>query len=79
MPFLRKASGGCAILGYTWATDGAVVEVSEAHARVLLAIPDADYTEVSAPTTFSEVVNDVPAPNKPIARSRGSRRDAASS
>lgn len=76
MPFLRKLCGGCSVLGYTWATDGQVVEVTDEHARILLSIQDADYTEVPAPApaTFSEVVNDTPAVNRPVQRPRPLQR-----
>lgn len=73
MPFLRKACGGATVLGYTWERNGAVVEVPDAVAHQLLAIPGADFTEVPAsevPATFSEVVNDTPAVNRPVQRPR---------
>jgi hypothetical protein len=41
---LRKASGGCSVLGYMWPEDGAVVDVGYADAMTLLAIPDADFS-----------------------------------
>lgn len=77
MPFLRKECGNSSVLGYTWAHNGDVVEVTVEHARVLLAIQDADFTEVfepPAPATFSEVVNDPPAVNRPVQRPRSLQR-----
>jgi hypothetical protein len=77
VPFLRKESGGATILGYTWESPGAVVEVPNEIAWKLLAIPDADFTEVDPPasvTTFSEVVNDTPATNSPVQRPRPAQR-----
>lgn len=76
MPLLRKASGGATVLGYTWARDGAVVEVTDVAALILLRIPDNDYSLVDpvAPSTFSEVVNDVPAVNAPIPRRPPTRK-----
>jgi hypothetical protein len=69
VPFLRKSTGGCTVLGYTWHNAGDMVEVTDAHAKILLAIADADFVEVPASTgTFSEVVNDTPVANPPIRR-----------
>lgn len=77
MPYLRKTCGGATVHGYTWANSGDVVEVSDDIARMLLAIPDADFVEVAAPlaaSTFSEVVNDTPAVNRPVQRPRSISR-----
>jgi|SRR5581483_653882 len=41
---LRKASGGCSVLGYMWPEDGAVVDVEYGDAMTLLAIQDGDFT-----------------------------------
>jgi hypothetical protein len=41
---LRKASGGCTVLGYHWAHDGDVTEVPYDVAMELLAIPGGGYS-----------------------------------
>lgn len=76
MRYLCKRCGGSTVLGYTWAHDGAIVGVTDEHAHTLLAIPDADFIEVPAPVaaTFSEVVNETPAVNRPVQRPRPVQR-----
>jgi len=74
MPWLKKTTGGCTVLGYTWTRNGDVVQVSHEHAAILLHIPDGDYSEVSAPETgpdtFAEVVYDKPTTGKTVSRGR---------
>lgn len=75
MPLIRKACGGATVLGYTWAADGAVVDVADEHAAMLLSIPDGGYSVVEQSATFSEVVNDTPTVNRPVQRSRPTSRN----
>lgn len=43
---VSKTQAGSDSLGHVWATDGAVVEVSEDDARALIAIPDGGFAIV---------------------------------
>jgi len=74
MPLLMKLTPGSDSLGHAWRNAGDIVEVTEEHARLLLAIPDADFVVVAS-TTFSEVVNDTPAVNRPVQRPRPTSRN----
>jgi hypothetical protein len=70
---LRKATPGADSFGNVWAKADDVVEVSDEQGRTLLRIQDAGFSEVapfSVPATFSEVVNDTPAVNRPVQRPR---------
>jgi len=49
MPHIRKALAGNDSFGNEWFEDGAVVEVPEDQAAVLVLIPDGGFSEASAP------------------------------
>lgn len=49
MAFLQKRTAGSDSFGNHWPTDGAVVEVPDAQAVVLLAIRDSGFVDVGAP------------------------------
>jgi hypothetical protein len=64
---LRKAHAGSCSLGYTWPTDGAVVQVRPEHVDDLLAIPGGEFTVVAqrdeqAPVPEATGVVEEPAP-----------------
>lgn len=52
---VSKAHAGSSSLGYTWDTDGAVVEVPDDVAAILVAIPDGGFAIVSESAIESEV------------------------
>jgi hypothetical protein len=53
---LRKARAGSDSFGHTWETDGAVVDVPDVEASVLLRIRDGGFSEVYEPEgNFAEV------------------------
>jgi hypothetical protein len=72
VPLIRKhKAGSCP--GHTWDSDGAVVEVDDALAVELLAIPDGGFSEVAPSAQLSapdgsadgpEVVEAPPAPRR---------------
>lgn len=68
---LRKARAGSTNLGYTWAKDGDVVEVEDAHAADLLAIPDGDFSV--ADTAEPDRVIEEPAPEPEISEAPAPR------
>lgn len=55
MLHVSKARAGSCSLGFTWDTDGAVIEVPDEVAAELVAIPDGGYAVVSAPDAEDEV------------------------
>jgi hypothetical protein len=78
---LRKERAGSTSLGHHWAKDGAVVEVPQEHANILLGIPDAGFSEVQgkheapeAPT--KDIAEDEP-PKRGVRRRRDSGEDDA--
>lgn len=76
---LRKARAGSCNLGYTWPSDGSVVQVTPEHAAALLAIPDGDFSEVEEPEAAEEpqVAIEEPAPEARISESPPPRRAPA--
>jgi hypothetical protein len=53
---LRKAKAGSDSFGNTWETDGAVIEVPDEQAALLLRIKDGAFSEVHQPEgNFAEV------------------------
>lgn len=55
---VSKARAGSSSLGYTWGTDGAVVEVPDDVAAELVAIPDGGFAIVPDQVIESEVAPD---------------------
>lgn len=55
MLHVSKAQAGSSSLGFTWDTDGAVIEVPDEVAAELVAIPDGGFAIVSAPEAEAEV------------------------
>ena len=67
---LRKEQAGSDSFGNVWTEDGAVVEVTEDQARILLRILDGGFSEVAPDVSFSEVAPQAPsnpASLKPVA------------
>lgn len=73
---LRKAHAGSCNLGYTWPEDGSVVEVTQEHAGLLLAVPDGDFS-VAADKPDAEI-SEAPAPRKAPAKRTAAKKAAAS-
>ena len=82
MVLLRKERAGSCNLGYDWPTDGAEVEVTPEHARLLLAVPDGGYS-VAAPSGSPKSTEDAdrtieePAAEAPISEAPAPRKTAA--
>lgn len=79
MPFLKKAQAGADSFGHHWDSDGAIVEVTHDEALALLAIPDAGFTEVPAPTKHRPAKKDdlsevAPDPEQPADEAPKPRR-----
>lgn len=76
MVLLRKDTAGSCNLGYTWRTDGAVVEVAAEHAASLLAIPFNDFSVVAAAEPAGRTIEE-PAPAPGISEAPAERKAAA--
>ena len=76
MVLLRKATAGSCNLGYTWPTDGAVVEVTAEHAASLLAIPFNDFSTAASAEPADRAIEE-PAPASEISEAPAERKAPA--
>jgi hypothetical protein len=76
---LKKATGGCTVLGYTWEKDGDVVEVPEDVAAELLSIRGGGFEAVEAdskpkavrePGPKAEITEPAPKPAAPVTEAK---------